>query len=56
MNLSKTQQKKFITLLYEANQLIEEEAYPSARRIIADVINELNLIEIQHEKKRKQNA
>lgn len=53
MNLSKTEQKRFVTLLYEANQLIDEQAYTSSKRIIADIINELNDVELKHEKWRK---
>ena len=54
MNISKIEQKRFLTLLYEVEQLIDEGAYPSSKRIIADIINELNDIEIKHEKWRKE--
>ncbi len=53
MNLSKTEQKKMVNSLYEANQLIDEGAYSSSKRIIADIINELNEIEMKSEKWRK---
>lgn len=53
MNLNKIEQKRFVKALYEIDQLIDEGAYPSAKRITADLINELNDIEIRHEKWRK---
>lgn len=47
MNLSKGMKKKFVMQLLEANNLIDEKAYPSAKRIIDGVITDLE----QHETK-----
>ena len=45
MNISKTQSKAILDRLYEANRLIDEEAYKSAKRIIEDVISDVYAIE-----------
>ena len=45
MNFSKGKQKKMVLQLFEANQLIDENAYPSAKRIIDDLIFDLEELE-----------
>ena len=49
MNLTKGMKRKFILLLFEANQLIDESHYASSKRIINDIIFELDQIENDYE-------
>lgn len=45
MNLSKGKQKTIVLQLFEVNQLIDEKAFPSAKRIINDLIFDLEELE-----------
>jgi len=53
MNVTKKNQSKMINSLYEVDQLIDEGANKSAKRIIQDIIYDLNEIERKYEKWRK---
>ena len=56
MNLTKAVKIKIVLNLFEANQLIDEKAYPSAKRIIDDIIFDLDELETKYEEWRQKQS
>lgn len=49
MNLTKAMKRKMVMELLQANNLIDEKAYPSTKRIIDGVITDLDEHETKYE-------
>lgn len=49
MNLTKGTKRKFTILLFEIKELIDEGSYKSAKRVIEDIIFDLDELENKHE-------
>ena len=49
MNISKAEKKKLIIQLSDISQLIDEKAYRSAKRVIEDMMFDLDEIEHKYE-------